>query len=537
MTYPARTALTVTIGGHDVTAYLNLGPELPGRLELHSVLTHQIDTCSFDVYNIGPVISWFKEWSEVIITDTGSGSRLFGGFLQLPSTASMAGGTRMDGKIQCSDYTCLLDHVKVKELFVGQTDAYMLAYVFNKYLPEINATTYVQALKTWPLLKLNNVTIRQAIDKLAQGAGCDWYVDYNKNLHFYYGVASAAPFDLSDTPNLTTTIPYTDFKMNLDGTGVINRVTVNGGTYLSDPQYHYIQGTGQDNIVFIPGGKWAAAPGNATLLVWRNDGTAGVPVWSPMNVLTPNTPLVNPADVIFDSSTSSLTQLYAWPNLPNAVRIYGCYTIPTLVRSFTDQVSFAYYGRYFDAVINDTNINDKQSALIAAVGLMVQNSLGGKQITCKIYQPGLRAGQTIKITNALHSIAGVSFQIQKADGVISMGGYAVYMLEIGVYHQNLIDMLIAVARNSQPVPDWADSQNLNDYLAETETITPISETTPAPTSTAGPYYWGTVAGGHSPLIWSASRWGGAATKSYILLTTGGKIVSADHGGDLILLSY
>ena len=536
MTYPTRLSLSVTVGGHDITSHLNLGTDVPGKLETVSVLSHQIDTLTFDVYNISSIVSYFKEWAEVIVTNTGTGVRLFGGFLQIPSLTADSGGTRLDGEIQCSDYTCLLDHIKVKELFIGYTDAAMLVALFAKYLPEISTTTYVQTLKTWPALTLNNITLRQAIDKLAQGAGCDWYIDYNKNLHFFYGTSAMAPFGLSDAPDLVNTFPYTTFVLNLDGTGVINRVTINGGTYLSDPQYHYLQGTGQDTVIYLPGGPWAAAPGNANLLVWRNDGTAVTPVWTAMNVLLSGSP-VNPNDVVFDTANSVLTQLAAWPLLPNAVQIYGCYAIPSLVRSFTDQASYAYYGRYFDAVINDTTITDKQSALIAAIGLMSNNSMGGQQVTCTTMQPGLRAGMTTPVTNALYGLSGLTLQVQKATGTIMPGGYCSYDLELGVYHQNLIDMLIALARNSQPIPDWQAEVELADYLQTTETVAPITDSGSAPVATAGPYYWGAAVGPHKPLVWSLTSWGGASTKSFILKTDGGKLISADHGGDLILCSY
>lgn len=499
MPYPNTIHLQVKVNGIDITS--NVWLVDPGsELQIESVLTRQIDRCTFFVGNYGALTS-FKEWDEVIITDLNTSVRLFAGFILQIDKQPNRRGNRVDAHVTAGDYASLFDHVSVKQQYLTtQTDAFILNDIFTRYLPEIDSTTFVQVQLSYPRIRFNRMTLRQVVDQLADSAGGDWYVDYNKKLHYFSLETDLAPFGLSDTPDMSTTFPYESIDKNDDGTGVINRVEVVGGNYLSDDVTIFVAGTGQDNRVILPFSMSGPSAGGP-LQVWRNDGTVLSPVWTPMTVLVGYIDQLSSAtDVLTYFQEKVLEQTVAWPNLSNAVKIFGRYNIPLLTR-YSDNVSFSFYGRYFDAVITDSSIIDKTTARQRAQGLMANASLGSVALSMKIRQPGLHSGMTIHVTNASLSLSD-DFFIQRVVASVAQGGYATFDLNLGIYRPEFLDLLISIARNSKTVPEWRDDEVLEELLQQSETLALAEAATLTP-DTNHAYKWGADA--HA-LKWSFGTW-------------------------------
>lgn len=499
MTYPATVKPKILINGNDYSSHVWISLS---DIVIESILTRQVDKCNFimgDVYGLSPA---FKEWDEVVITDENAGSvRLFGGYVQQIDYLLTPTGNRLDATVRCADYTCLLDHVIVKRQWLTPTaDSQIIADMFSAYLPEIDYTTFVATVTTIEKLRLNRLTLRNCMDLVAQMSGADWYVDYDKKLHFFNVENNPAPYALADSPDLVTTYPYFNMKVNKDGTGVINRVEVVGGYYLSDDQTFYIAGNGVDTKLSLQF-RTSAPVGQPSILVWRNDGTYAVPVWTPMTVLVGYIDTLTANDQVLDYYQERvLEQLNPWPNLPNAVKITGRYSIPLLTR-FTDDGSFQYYGRYFDAVITDADIVDKQTARLRALGLMAQSALSLTAVSCDIYQPGLRAGMNLGITNVAEGVNGL-FYTQKVSTRIKTGGYIVSSLDTGVYRPDLLDLIIWTARNAKSTASWRDDEVLEEVIQVNDNLI-LAEAFSMSTSN-GPYKWGPSAGA---LKWSFGKWG------------------------------
>ena len=496
MTYPLRTATTVTVGGVDITSHVLA--DNGSTIDISSILTHQVDTCKFTVQNSAALT--LNAWEEVIITN--GVTRLFAGYVQIPNPVHAAGGVRQDTIISACDYTCYTDHIFVKESWtVPVTDAAFLAYLFATYWPEIDATTYVQVLNTYPMIRYNWVSLRQVLDSLADGAGGDWYIDYNKKLHYFVAETNPAPYGLSDNPTPTATIPYTNFNMKKDGTGVINRVTVIGGRFLSPDTVLYLPGDGASSTILLPYRLHAAAANPISILMWRNDGTDSHPVWTPMTILLGDIDVMAVStDLLFYFIEQKIEQLAPWPNLTKAVKIYCTYEIPLLAR-YSDAASYALYGKYFDYVLTNTDILDITSAKLIAAGKLLTSSMANPTITLDCYQPGLRSGQTITLINALETI-NTTFTIQRVDTHISTDGYCTFSVMLGLYCPDLTDILIKLARGAKVTPAWRDDEVLQDIEQTAETLT-LAETTHAPTTSAGPYKWGPSA---NVLKWSFGKW-------------------------------
>lgn len=504
--YPFPVRLQVLANGVDITSSVNMGIQ---DLQVDNVLTQQVDTCSFYVTNYQ--LLTLKEWDEVIITDLNTSLKFFGGFVQ--RIDKIAVSTRLDAVIHCSDYTCRLDHTYVKTQYTSPvTDAYVLNDVFTRFLPEINATDFVDTLRTYPKLRFNRLTLREVVDQLSTGAGGDWYVDYDKKLHYFLTEADVAPFGLSDTPNNTTLYPYSDLKVNREGTGIINRVEVVGGNYLSDDTTIYVAGTGQDQRISIPF-SMSAGTGQTGVLMWRNDGTVGVPIWTPLTVkIGYIQELAGANDVLYYYNEKVIEQQAVWPNLANAVKLFGKLSIPLQTR-YSDFVSYTFYNnRYFDAVINDQSITDKVTAQQLAQGLMARASLSATQVSCKILQPGVVSGQTIYLTNVIHSLANSPFTVQRVVTRVKTGGFIEADLTLGVWRPELTDIIIQLARNAKTPPIWRDDEVLQELLQEPESITFTGETKTLKRTVTPPtrdnYKWEWLPyTAFTGLTWDSSTWG------------------------------
>jgi hypothetical protein len=471
MSYPTQMIPQITIAGVDVTAHVD-----PTRSTCTNVLTKQVDTAELYMFDVASLN--IQEWQEVIITDLVSGTKLFGGYTQQGAVVSFGGGTRLDiSPLHCADYSCLFDHIRVKKAYAPVsstiTDLAILQDIFSTYCTIINTNTFVWAVNSYPRITFARLTLRAILDQLASAANGFWYVDYNKKLHFGLSESNPAPYGISDVlahQDLATVFPMGSFTRNIDGTGIVNRVEVVGGTYLSGNQTIEVAGTGQSPIAFI-GLAIHEQTGQAQIQVWRNDGTQVTPIWTAMSVLTVMNQVPTGNQVLFDFNGKTLTQAANWPILTNAIKIACCYEAP-LADRFSDANSFAQYGLpcFLDGEIDNANITDKTTSKLIASGFLKGNSMGIKAYNCTVWQPGLRSGMTIPMENAAQSING-TLLIQSVTTKLDNGGYAEFDLALGAYQPSLVDIFMKIAQNAQPLPLYNPGEVLQEMLQAADSQT------------------------------------------------------------------
>lgn len=490
MTYPERLDLTVFIGGVDVTAYVQ-----PGSMQIVSVLTYQSDTCKLLLEDASGLT--IGDWEEIVILD--GGTRIFAGYAMV--TASSEIGLEENLQVQGVSYEALLEKVVIKKQYTSAiTDAAILTDLFAMYLSEIDTST-LQPGHSYERVRFNRWTLRKVIDFLSDNACADWYIDANKTLHYFTGEENSAPFELSDDPDLSDSMPYTNLQLNLDGSGVVNRVEVVGGYYVSQSDETFIlAGTGQDERVSLPF-KLHAGSGSA-IEVWRNDGTEAAPSWTALTVKVGYIDeLSSTSEVLYYFETQVLEQQDNWPNLTNAVMVTGRREIPILTRVRDDE-SYKHYGRWFDGVIKDTEINDLTTARLRAQGYLAQNALSQPAITLTCYAPGLRSGQTVHITNTRRGITD-DYLIQRVSVTVGINGQAQYDVEAGTYNPDLVALLVALKRSTETVLEWRDDETLNEVLIQSEALG-LSEGVHNMTATSGPYKWSPTVDG--AFNWSFGKW-------------------------------
>ncbi len=208
---------------------------------IESNIAHAPDTYSFHMeIDPGGGNEPF-EGQDVTVQITG-GDKIFSGIItkktkQIISFPSLA----YSYDIECTDYQRLLDRRLVPESYSSKTSKFIIEDIVAKYTSGFT-TVNVQAGETMTKTNFNYKKVSECIRLLAQEIGYAWYVDYDKDIHFFAQETSWTPHDITDA-NLGTII--NSYRVQPDTANVKNRVYVRGSYYLGA---NYTQSDDADGI-------------------------------------------------------------------------------------------------------------------------------------------------------------------------------------------------------------------------------------------------------------------------------------------------
>lgn len=263
-----RVNLSITIGGVDVTRYVDLDQVQP---VINSVLDKELDTLTLTLINADAVAP--VEWQEIVVSD--GSTILFGGYV---ITVDQIAGSNLANNnyiLGCSDYAAIFDKVYVKAEYTGYTDAQIIAAAIasSSELSGFDAVTFVNFILFFPRARFNRKTVREILDWICQQTGGHWYVDYNKALHYFGSEEDEAPYEVTDDPNEAVNRTVEAVTVTKNGAGVVNLVDVVGGSKYSDDVTEYYTPSGYQP--FLDLSKRYKAPSTLTKIqVKRNDGGA-----------------------------------------------------------------------------------------------------------------------------------------------------------------------------------------------------------------------------------------------------------------------
>lgn len=498
--------LKITIGGVDLTENIPPVAENETGLPGFQIVAEQgkaIDTASFGVRDANAL--GISEMDEVIVSNPAGTIKYFAGLLT--TVQDVLKGPDLHLMCSCQDYTILLERSFIAKRWLAETsDLTVLADIATYAQPpldEFDFTTNVIHAGNVPKFQAGQISVRAALDKLATMTGASWYIDYDKNLHWYVGEEDIAPWNISDDPDLSTTFPSQGLTRIKDGSKIINRVILMGGNYLSDPVTDYFAGTGQSVRVILPY-AWQPVSGASTISVWRNDGTVGTPSWTSLTVKIANVDDLGGAnEVLWDEKNKVLELLSAWPNLANAVKVYGRKEVPLRVEA-SSYDSHDTYGRWYTEVIRDTSITDRNEAWQRASAELLDKAFGKTTLRCNVDEPGLKVGQQINIEDSVMVITN-QFVIWRITTNMSYGGYAEFSLELGDYLPDLAALLYKIQQSTIKEDDWSEDDVLDSLLTWQDAQNVDGDSLYlylAPVPSTGPYLWGQFNWGFGK--WSSS---------------------------------
>lgn len=219
------------------------------NLVIENELTHAPDMASFSMED--PSVVPIPGMSVLIYRDTIT-NILFGGSIlsvnkRRLAPSSVPANRLYSYDIVCTDYQRMLDRYLVKCVYEDITCGEIIQDIVANYTDlSIGYTT--NNVATGPTIKevsFNYIRPSEAITQLCTMTKYDWYVDYNKDIHFFAYETRPAPFTINDTV-LATKVD--NFQLTPDFTQVRNRVYVRGGYYLSDTFREFFAPDGRTRI-------------------------------------------------------------------------------------------------------------------------------------------------------------------------------------------------------------------------------------------------------------------------------------------------
>lgn len=211
--------LTITINGIDRTANID-----PSTFQKTDALTDEEDRCSFQ-YECSDVAEKPIEGQEIIITE-GANKVFAGHIVSAPEVENVPG--EFIYQVECGDYQRLLDKHLVVEKYENMFAGDIVKDILTKYTSGFTSVNVKQG-EIIKSISFNYKYPGECFKELSELTGYNWYIDYDKDVHFFDQFTNSAPFALDDTES-----NYSDLEITADISQLRNRVYFRGGTYLSD---------------------------------------------------------------------------------------------------------------------------------------------------------------------------------------------------------------------------------------------------------------------------------------------------------------
>jgi len=289
----------------------------------------------------------------------------FEGYITGLSETEFRSGVGLDYDVVCSDYSHDTGHGEalINSTYTNTSDSSIIQTELAVATPNLNVTNFVDTLdSSIENLDFSNLTAREMLHQLAILVGATWYVDPQKNLHWFDG-ENLAPMILTDAP------------------------TADQDTI--DPE---AQGWGAPRFGFTQFG------GESTRLVGYRQLT-----------MSKSAPEATQASVIGGGSTTATVS--------------------------GEQVG----GRHMITKVEDPQVTSAAQATQLGTQVL-EDADGSATYTLTIDEPGARAGQKVRLINALRSIDDY-FMINRVTTKWFPSGHIEATLEIGKHKPTLVEQL------------------------------------------------------------------------------------------------
>jgi len=491
--------ITVLINGQDKTSIV--GKTEP--LNIIDILTKEVDTCTLSIIDTAggnkPTIG-----QEVLIfyrqTTTSTPILIFGGRIdEIPQQRLTIG--KYTYTITCTDFTQDLNRRQVVEVYQAQTAGDIIKDFIPTYAPTLG-TFHVQDGPTIDYISFNYRYPFDCLTELAELTGYDWYVDYEKNIHFFSEETNSAPYDLTET---SASGDYKDLIFTIMKQDLRNAITVRGGYEFSALYTQIREADGEQtsfNIDYEPFTPITVEIDTGGGYVLK---TLGID-----NIDTSGTDfVVNVSEKVIKNS--DLATLSAG----DKIRIKYKYKKPILAY-VEDEDSIALMKQYeggdgvYEAplVVDDT-IETKDQARTRGLAEINQYSNPLIEGTFMTTQYGYKSGQRLLINIPTRGI-NAYYMIRQVSATSLGNGNFVYEVTVATTLKGFTEFLLFLYENGKKVFERTDEILDRLKIAPSETVT-LAHTVAAESrrnTTTDPYKWSNDAGTTSGKgQWNKASWG------------------------------
>ena len=212
---------------------------------IEDVVNDQQNTLSLSLMNLSG--DGIPDPDEEITITLNDGTKLFGGYITRVDLTKKDMGSVV-ATIRAIDYVRLLDRNLVHQTYENMTDKAIIEDIVNTYCVGFGiTTTNVIEGVTIDQISFNYLQPSQCFRKIADLTGRNWFIDYDKDVHYFPTTTNAAPFNISSLSD-----DYFSLKIQKDASQIKNRVYVRGGTKLSDFTTYSVKGDGVARQFVLP---------------------------------------------------------------------------------------------------------------------------------------------------------------------------------------------------------------------------------------------------------------------------------------------
>lgn len=474
----------VMINGVDRTADI-----INRTIVIDDTLNDQQNTCQFileDRQNLG-----VPDPDEEIIITLASGVIIFGGYI---TTVNMT-GKRANGVIQvgisCIDYTYLLDRNLVHHTYENMTDKEIIEDIVDRYCSGFGITT-TNVLEGVEIeqISFNYIQPTQALRKIADLTGRNWYIDYDKDLHYFPLTTNAAPFNITSSNN-----EYKDLKIKKDAKQIKNRIYVRGGTYLSDPFTYEEKGDGEKRVFILPD-----KPHDITVAINGSSKTVGI-----KNVDTSGFDVY----VNYQEKYIELDALISTPGTGDTLTFVYSYDVPILIAQENTSSIMEHGVKEF--AIFDKSISTTQAARDRASAELTDYANSIVEGSFSTITAGFFSGQYINITLTEYGVSA-DYIITKVVARSLGGGVYVYDVSIAsAKTMGIIRFLIELLEANKNLIELNDQETIDELLGLTDSLLSDSLVDNLTIDSTGAYFtWVPDSLTSSPITrarWDLFQWG------------------------------
>ena len=354
-------------------------------LTLEQILTNEVDTLTFDYNKYGsrtytPAIN-----DEVTLYE--GATKIFGGYIMNITEGNLGRPNGISYQVQAAEYSVKFGGILATKSYASQTIAQIVADLMSVYGVGFTATNVICSFLVTKIV-FNEMYLSDCLKKLADIVKYDWYVDENKDLHFFPKMTNAAPYSLTDTSGnyINETLSRT-----IDGTQIVNQVKVRGGEG---------DGSTYTDIITVNGSitKTFKLPYQFSNLVIELDTGAGY-VTKTVGQDFKDDPATKDCLYSFNDSMVKFPAVLADGN---KIRFTGNPKVP--IKSIISNAgSIALYGLK-EKIINDASIVDITIARKRAKAELAAYQYGSNEINFDTYNSGLKAGMVISLASTKRAV-------------------------------------------------------------------------------------------------------------------------------------
>jgi len=183
------------------------------------IINEQKDTLRFQVQKYGDV-GFVPAINEEVVLNV-DGEKEFAGVI-LEVEKSIQAGQMVVYNVVCCDYSQYINRELVLERYDDKTVNYIIDAIVTKYADTFTVTNVDCSVEIATVV-FNRMTMTECLDKLAKLVGYSWYIDYDKDIHFFERTKNVAPFEITDINGkyLQNTLVVRDDLSQLRNTVVI----------------------------------------------------------------------------------------------------------------------------------------------------------------------------------------------------------------------------------------------------------------------------------------------------------------------------